>query len=77
MNEANGVEVPKLISQEKLLDRYKPFSKTDGKPMSKRALHKWRKDRGFPTPIIHSPRSHWKFTDVLDWEKQNGYEGLL
>lgn len=70
-------ESPKLISQEKLLERYAPFSKKDGEPMSKRGLHNWRKKRGFPEPAITSPRLHWKMVDVEAWENQNGYAGLF
>ncbi|HHE0526544.1 hypothetical protein P3441_14305 [Vibrio parahaemolyticus] len=67
----------KLISIEQLLVRYRPFAMRDGENFTKRGLYNWRKTKGFPEPVISSPRLIWKTKDVLKWEKDQGYDFLF
>ncbi|HIF6165097.1 MULTISPECIES: helix-turn-helix transcriptional regulator [Vibrio harveyi group] len=67
----------KLISIETLLKRYRVFAAKDGENFTKRGIYNWRKNKGFPEPVISSPRLVFKTEDVLAWEKKQGYEGLL
>lgn len=69
--------MPKLITQTKLLERYSVFSRKENEPMSRPSLVRWRKDRGFPEPVLTSPRLHWRMADVLKWEEEQGYSELF
>ncbi len=77
MNTKENNPMPKLISQEKLLKRYAAFSRAENETMSRTALIRWRKQRGFPEPVIKSPRLHWRMADVLKWEEEQGYSGIF
>ncbi|EMW7171706.1 hypothetical protein K6U20_11960 [Vibrio fluvialis] len=65
-----------LINHKTLLTRYTPLSADGDQPLSKRALHNWRKNKGFPDPIISSPSLVWSVEDVITWEKKQGYDFL-
>lgn len=71
------MENEKLISIEALLVRYSPFAAKDGENFTKRGIYNWRQTKGFPAPVISSPRLIFKTEEVLEWERKQGYEGLL
>ncbi|MEP8073693.1 hypothetical protein ABJY70_14585 [Vibrio parahaemolyticus] len=65
----------KLISIEQLLVRYRPFAMRDGENFTKRGLYNWRKTKGFPEPVISSPRLIWK--NIRMNPKRKLYENLF
>lgn len=66
-----------LISHEQLRERYTFLSRTGTKPLGKRTLNDWRKNKDFPAPIIRLNSLQWDLDEVQNWEKIHGYDKFL
>lgn len=67
----------KVFRKDELLGRYAMFSTEAGQPLSERTLEKWRKERGFPKPIVSRPRVVFLKKSVLEWELAQGWDVFL
>lgn len=67
----------KVFRKDELLGRYAMFSTEAGQPLSERTLEKWRKERGFPKPIVSRPRVVFLKSSVLEWELKQGWDVFL
>ncbi len=67
----------KVFRKDELLVRYSMFSTKLGQPMSQRTLEKWRKNKGFPEPVVSRPRVIFLVTKVLEWEKKQGWSDIF
>ncbi|OEE43751.1 hypothetical protein [Vibrio cyclitrophicus] len=67
----------KVFRKDELLNRYSMFASQVGQPMSERTLDKWRKDKGFPEPVVSRPRAIFLVSKVLEWEKEQGWSDFF
>ncbi len=67
----------KVFRKSELLIRYSMFSVKVGEPLSERTLDGWRKKKGFPEPIVSRPRVIFLASNVIEWEKLQGWSTFL
>ncbi|WJT09234.1 helix-turn-helix transcriptional regulator [Vibrio harveyi] len=71
------IENNKVFRKDQLLARYYMFSASSAKPITDRTIQKWRSEKGFPDPVCSRPRVVWLRSEVLAWEKQQGWDKFL